>query len=701
MKCIRILVAATVACFAAGIATHAQYASWEDCVLAQLRLDETGENALWENFMEEMTDRHEHPLNINAATRAELESLPFLTPRQVEEILFYIDYYGPLHNAGELNLITGLDYSARQLLALFVRFGDAPKADEPSLRKQLTQGRSELMARTDIPLYTRAGYEPFTQEQWEKSPSQHYWGNAMYNSIRYNWRSGTHLRWGIAAERDAGEPFFVRGIDGELLGRKGFDYYGAYLRVQDYGWLRDAVVGNYRLRFGLGLVMNGNFSLGKSMSLSGLERTVTGSPITPHGGTGESGYLHGAAATVRAGEVDITAFVSMRRQDATLSGDSVSTLLDTGLHRTSLEIDKQGNTRTQLAGAHARYSIGGLHLGATALCQHFSRLLTRGTQAYRQYYPQGSTFANLAVDYAWYSRRLSLMGETALSANGGWATLNTLRAEPFDRTYLTLLYRHYAADYWGLQANAFAEGSEVRGEDGICVGADIQSLQNWRFTANADLFRFPVQRYRVSEPSQGADVTVTAEWTPSTQWHLAARYRCKVKERNPSSEYKETYSGLVKETTQRMHIQANGTFGGGWLMQSALDGCLVSAETANSGVRVAERLSWAQETPAAVARRGNMRWAFDGELSWFYTTDYAARLYAYERGLLYAYNYRSYYGHGIRGMLMAKCTLSGTLTCTAKVGGTCFFDRDTIGSGAQLIPQNHAEDIALQVRWKF
>ena len=44
----------------------------------------------------------QHPVNLNTATREELERMPFLTASQVEDILFYIYRYGQLKSMKEL-----------------------------------------------------------------------------------------------------------------------------------------------------------------------------------------------------------------------------------------------------------------------------------------------------------------------------------------------------------------------------------------------------------------------------------------------------------------------------------------------------------------------------------------------------------------------------------------------------------------------
>lgn len=681
---------------AAGEA-RAQFLTWDDFLEQHFQAEETDDGTAWENFVEEMTALHEHPININAATKEDLMQFPFLTDGQIEEILFHIDYYGALHNVGELMLIPHLSYDTRQLLSFFVTFGEGVHhAPTPTLKDWLTDGRSQAIVRTDIPLYKRSGYRPFTLGEWQEHPSQHYWGNRLHTVARYSYQYGHHLFWGLAAEKDAGEPFFTRGVDGALLGSRGFDFYSGYVQLKDMNWLRNLTAGCYRLHFGQGLVMNTNFSLGKNMMLDNLERCVTADPISRHGGTNETDYLRGAAATVSLGDVEVTGFVSYRHYDATLTHDSVSTFLTTGLHRTSVEIDKQGNVSGMLAGGHLRYSQNGLHLGVTGLWQTFDHPLSRGTAAYKVYYPVGSRFANGSIDYAFYRRHISFTGETATGTGGGWATVNTLRVEPFERIYLTLLQRHYSRDYWGLQANAFSEGSEVRNERGIYVGADVQAVRQWRFTAYADLFRFPEPRYRVAEPSKGADVMASATYQPHDGFSLLTRYRCKAKERNVLSGY--SFDGLFREVTQRLRLQANAALGPTWSMVTTADYCQVNAEAVNRGVRLAERLTC---SGLFLPGQGN-KLTLNGELAWFDVSDYAARLYGYERGLLYAYNYRAYYGNGLRAMLMADATLlGGTLTATLKIGSTLYFDRTSISTYAEQINQSHAEDLALQLRYKF
>ena len=109
------------------------------------------------------------------------------------------------------------------------------------------------------------------------------------------------------------------------------------------------------------------------------------------------------------------------------------------------------------------------------------------------------------------------------------------------------------------------------------------------------------------------------------------------------------------------------------------------------GMLIARSIPHGQENPAFA------------EILAAFRADYAARLYGYERGLLYAYNYQMYYGTGLRGFLLLHYSHKEAprLTATAKLGATRYLDRATIGSGAAMIDAPHREDIQLQVRYTF
>ena len=83
--------------------------------------DEEMSTTQQELLYDELSQLHDHPLDINTATNEELGRLPFLTPIHIEAIQRYIAKNGALLSMGELMLIDSLDYQTRNLLRHFVQ----------------------------------------------------------------------------------------------------------------------------------------------------------------------------------------------------------------------------------------------------------------------------------------------------------------------------------------------------------------------------------------------------------------------------------------------------------------------------------------------------------------------------------------------------------------------------------------------------
>ena len=90
-----------------------------------------------------------------------------------------------------------------------------------------------------------------------------------------------------------------------------------------------------------------------------------------------------------------------------------------------------------------------------------------------------------------------------------------------------------------------------------------------------------------------------------------------------------------------------------------------------------------------------------GSAGYFHTDSYDTRIYIYERTPLYNFSFPSFYGEGLRLMLMAQGNVNSRLTLTAKLGFTHYFGRSTIGSGMQEISGSSQTDLDVQLRWKM
>lgn len=94
-----------------------------------------------ENTYDILMSLSENKINLNTATKEDLEQIIFLTPQQIEEISEYIYKYGPIRTMGELAMIESLDAVRRQLLSYFVYIDNEQKKQFPTIKNILKYGK--------------------------------------------------------------------------------------------------------------------------------------------------------------------------------------------------------------------------------------------------------------------------------------------------------------------------------------------------------------------------------------------------------------------------------------------------------------------------------------------------------------------------------------------------------------------------------
>lgn len=627
-----------------------------------------------EDAFEQLSELYESKIDINQATHEDLQRLSFLTEEQIDELYEYIQRYAPLRSVGDLAMIESLDAGRRNLLLQFIRFGDvADQTTFPTLQNIAKYGKHELTATAQLPLYDREG------------DKNGYLGYKYKHWLRYSFKLGDFVRAGLVGSQDSGEPFFTG------RNRWGYDYYSFYLLVRKLGRIKTLAVGRYKLRFGMGLILNNNFSFGKMASLQAPNANNT---IRAHSSRSESTYLQGAAAQISvAKDLDLTAFASCRKIDATLSDDSSSirTLLTTGYHRTPSELNRKHNATQTLLGSNLNYRFGGFHVGATAFYTVFSKpLAPNKQQAYRQFYPTGKDFLNASIDYGYSHHRFSVSGETATGSSGGLATLNRLTFEATRSLTLIAIQRFYAYRFNSLFSESFSEGGKVQNESGIYVGATWTPSPYFSATAYTDYAYFPWPRYQTSEASHATDNFVSAT-VKLGLFKWSTRYRLRIRQQDNADR-----TALTNKTEHRTRTAL--AYESDRLKASLqADAAYTKKSEGSFGWMLSPNVSYKFSN----ASHKFPKLSLSALASYFHTDDYESRVFTYEQGPLYSFTFPMLYGHGIRYGILAKATVAEQLSLTAKVATTDYFDRRTIATGKQLIEASSMTDVSLQLRWKF
>ena len=653
--------------------------SWEDFVEDYVANDERSE-MLSSEQLEELTELHASPLNINDADSVALIQLPFLSVQQVHSICSYVRRYGALHTLSELQLIPLLDYRTRNYLSLFVYCGPLEEREDTSGRwRKWINGRHEVVARLDVPLYKRDGYKNYSEEELLQYPNRRYWGNALYHSLRYRYRYRQEIAYGITLEKDAGEPF---GADGNYP----YDSFTGYVMWQPHRTLYTLVLGNYKLNFGQGLVVGSGFgSFAPSM-----QRRPNGvsSWLKKHSSVSESDYFQGCAAVFNWNKVFVAPFVSYRSLDANLQGDSVITSFKTdGYHRTQLERSKKNNCTAWAGGVHAAWQNTSFSVGVSAVVTGYSLPLVPRDVLYRKYALRGSLFSASGLDYAYRGRLWNAEGEVACSEKGAWAFCNTIRCYPVNWLSIVSQQRFYSYRYVTPYSFAYHMGSGVQNEEGVYVGMEGRLGPAWLLSASTDWSYFPWATYRTVSASKGGKWSLGIRYGTTAGHVLELSYQGRLQERDRNNA-DEVYRMQTYRHKLRLQWQTSASENIRWV--ASLDGICNQTEQNRYGWMASGRFYWKNRTVSLAAAS-----------AYYHTDSYDERIYLYEPNLLYAMSFPMCYYRGISEVVTATFRLSRHWHVSCRYKLEHYFNRSVISSGQQKINGPTKQDLSFQLHCLF
>lgn len=663
--------------------------TWDDFAEAYLRNgDEESDEALTAQDLLYLEYWAAHPRPLNDITRQELLKLPFLTEAQADSLLSYRRQRGGFLAMGELQLVSGMDFYTRRNLSLFLYCDGNPPEPPHATRaakdgkpwEKFYKGTHEAETRVDLPLYERAGYRVPPQE---RTQANYYTGNRLHHVVRYRYHYGDEVRYGLTMEKDAGEP----------VGKRGFypyDYWSGYLWWQPRGSAFTVLAGDYELHIARGIVAGRSFLANRYFSTSA--QRAPQARFTPHTSTDETGYFRGMAASVRRGKWEALAFVSFRRLDATLDGDTVRTFLRTGLHRTLSEIARRRSTGCLTGGLHVGQNMARGGWAFTGLYTHFDHPVAPWPRLYNRYYFRGRNAAALSASYHLLHGRWAVQGELATDHGLHFATEHLIAFRGSARTNLSLQLRHFSPRFVSLWGQALTQGgqSQTRGhqasnEQGLLLNLHFLPAPRWELTAFVDAFRFPKPTYSLSfAGGKGVEAGLRSRLALGARWMLTAQYKVKTKQYNVTGHHLAEY-----RTKHRLRMSAARKWERGEL-HAAADASFAHRQTGRraTGGIWSVRGVW---KPLPALR-------FSGLAAAFATDDYDASVYLYEPQLRYASSLPSYFGRGIRGVLTAEWRVGTSVALAVRGALLRYFDRSQIASGTELIDSAWKNDLSLQLR---
>ena len=648
-------------------------------------------------FLEDLNYYYAHPLNLNRASREDLQRLLLLNAFQIESLLNHIRVSGKLKSIYELQGVRGFDRQSISAIRPFVKVSES--TDRPDLTWDAIreEGKHEGFVRYQRVLEEMEGYSPIDDSTLTANPNRRYYGDAARVLTRYRFRYLNNISIGITAEKDAGESFFGPSQP------RGFDYYSSHIYFGNYGVVKHAIVGDYQAQFGQGLTYWTGLAFGKSVDITSIKRSAR--DISPYVSADENNFMRGAATTLALGDFEVTTFFSNKRVDANITAldttsdsdflvSEFSSFQTSGYHRTPNELMDKNAIWELNTGGHVRYSRDRFQIGATGVYTNYSGNNNPSNQLYRQFEPTQSPFVVAGFDYQLMIRNVLAFGEFSQRFDGGTAFLNGAIISLDPRLDISIYHRHFDKNYNAPRSNAVSESSRNVNEEGLYFGFNARLHQNWILKGYYDLFTFPWMRFQAKAPTKGNEYLAQLEYKPNRRFTAYVRYRFEDKQ--------EGYD-LGQQPTDEIGLRHRHWYRVNWQLtlnkvlslRNRIENVHVDLPEGDSqnGWLLYQDIVFKPKWPAKYQLK--LRYAI------FDTDGYDSRIYAYEHDVLYSFSVPAYYYRGSRAYIIIGYDVSRWSDITLRLAQTFYSNRDTSSSGLNVIDGPTRTEIKIQWRVNF
>ena len=603
-----------------------------------------------ENVSEDLLERLEE---MREGLRPNLNDLSYetainvlqLTDYQYYQLQLYIENFGQLYSIYEIPAIDGFSEEEMRRLAALTVIAPPPK-QRPTFRELLRNSKSVLWVRYGQVLERQDGYDT--------TRTSHYDGSPPHLQFRYDFSIRQHFGFRIAGEKDAGEQFF-RGNQ-----KYGFDHYSGSVYARNIGLLKYAVLGDYRLNFGQGLVLGSSMMSGKGAGVAAMRRFSDG--IRPVATTNEGQFFRGGALTIGNTHWSGSTFVgAVTETNRTAFGGAVS-------YR------------------QARFTIG-----TQAICYgEYGDSATNGEKWRSLLHPNRM---NASVSYQAIAGKVLLFGEVAVNEKGKPAVLQAVLIPVNPVFQMATLLRYYATGYQSPMGSGFRTSSGDCGEFGAYLTGHLVVSRNVEADLYCDFYRLLWLSYLTDAPVQGMDAGAALTCRLARKSALQLRYQWRTKPKNESDD--SYMHRLVEQCRHRLRLQ--------WTCTPLpwLDTKTETSMVLNKGPSDAKR--WYKgilmyQDLAFNCRKPQL--SFHLRLAYFDTDRYDERLYAYENDVYYAFTIGSYYYQGMRAYLLVRYKIRD-FSIWFRISRTHYLNRNDISSGLTHIDKPHKTEVKVQCLYRF
>jgi hypothetical protein len=304
------------------------------------------------------------------------------------------------------------------------------------------------------------------------------------------------------------------------------------------------------------------------------------------------------------------------------------------LHSIPKEIQSEKTLTEIIYGGNLGYTGNNFKIGASYSLTKLGFPKFKNDLPYNQFDINGRESNNLGLNYYWHIDRIHLFGEEATNASGGLSFMNGLVFNALSNISLSIMHKHTGKTY---QSYNSSPGNSS--EDEIYAGTEFYPFQYFKVSAYADTYRWNWLKYRTDKPSTGINYFVQANFTPNQKVTMYLRYAEQNKEENLTIE-NAAFSAIseIKKKSFRFDISflASATFS--LSNRVELSSYKKEGLANENGFLAYQDVDYSfQKIPMNV----NFRYIL-------FDSPYNARIYAYEKDILYGSSTPSYQGKGSR-----------------------------------------------------
>ncbi len=579
--------------------------------------------------LEELRILESEPLDINAVTGEQLESIPGVTPGEAIAFLEYRSRIGRFRSVEQVHGLAGpgedLLRKARPYLCI------------PSGRPGVLRFFSRVIRRESSSV---------------TSPGEVGMGSPVSLRSSIVFVPSPAVTAGMVYDKDPGERM-----------REGF--LSGFVELRDLPLATRIIVGDYLVEAGQGLVLWSSAALRKGMDVvAGVRRSGEG-PRAYHSAD-ESHFFRGFALDTGLPRLlvpfDLTFFLSHRSLAAGVdSSGMVTGLYEEGLFSSEAALRKRDALQEDVLGC--RIGLRGsnrFHGGITYVRAVFDRGFAGG-QKWDISVPR---VAIGGIDGAATVGPATVFGECAVS--GQALALNAgIILEWASTVSVAMLYRDYPADFVSPHANGFGDGGNSANQRGVYFGCDVRALPWLSIRGSLDTWRCPWRTFSNPLPATSSEVSIGCEADLPRVARVTLQFRRRDRENTHAA--LDHFQRDVRETLtrrqDRVRLGAEVPLGRGVFVRARLD--LGTAGFPVIGTKERGDLV-SQEISCPITAHANATL----HLAFFDAQSYGTSVFEYERDLPGVYASPALYGKGRRWYLVIRGSIFKSVHLSFKLAAT-------------------------------